>query len=379
MRIFYHLYQNLYVFLYYKTQKTLIMKKTIISVISAITLISCGTSTSTQYTVDASIPSDKIDNKNNIATIIDYDNGNKLDSAVIVNGKAAFAGEIVSSRAVRLQIGNKRLALFFLEPGNITIAEDGTAAGTALNEDFEAYIAQKSVLEKEYRDIYADTTTLAISRKAEIDAKYKAISDSMFNANANNAIGYYMFLQDANYYSAQQLDSALAVNPSMKEYTRIANIIKAHKAQANTSVGNKFVDFEITYDSITYKLSDYVAKGNYTIVDFWASWCGPCIRETATLKEIYKKWNGKGLDIVGVAVWDKPEDTLEAIKQHKLLWKCIINGQYIPTDLYGILGIPCILVIDPEGTIIARNLYGEDLETKINELMSAKEEESKKK
>lgn len=379
MQIIYHLYQNLYVFLYYKTQKTFIMNKTIISVISAITLVSCGTSTSTQYTVDASIPSDKIDNKNNIATIIDYDNGNKLDSAVIVNGKAVFAGEIDTNRAVRLQIGNKRLALFFLEPGNITIAEDGTAAGTALNEDFEAYIAQKSALEKEYRDIYTDTTASAISRKAEIDAKYKTVSDSMFNANANNAIGYYMFLQDANYYSAQQLDSALAVNPSMKDYARIANIIKAHEAQANTSVGKKFVDFEITYDSITYKLSDYVAKGNYTIVDFWASWCGPCIRETTTLKEIYKKWNGNGLDIVGVAVWDKPEDTLEAIRQHKLPWMCIINGQYTPTDLYGILGIPCILVIDPEGTIIARNLYGEDLKTKINELMSAKEEESKKK
>ena len=97
------------------------------------------------------------------------------------------------------------------------------------------------------------------------------------------------------------------------------------------------------------------------------------------ITELYKKWNGKGLDILGVAVWDKPEDTLEAIKQHNLPWNCIINGQEIPTNLYGILGIPCILVIDPEGTIVARNVYGDDLKAKINELLSEKEDETKKK
>ena len=188
-----------------------------------------------------------------------------------------------------------------------------------------------------------------------------------------------LFINKAYEFDAAQLDSALAANPTMKEYKRVAKIVDAFTAQANTSVGKKFTDFEITYENTTYKLSDYVAKGNYTIVDFWASWCGPCIRETATLKDIYKKWNGKGLDILGVAVWDKPEDTLEAIKQHNLPWNCIINGQEIPTNLYGILGIPCILVIDPEGTIVARNVYGDDLKAKINELLSEKEDETKKK
>lgn len=344
------------------------MKKFLSMAFTAITMVACTSTPNTQYTVDATLPTEKIGDSN-IATLIDYDNGNKLDSAVIVNGKVAFAGEIAATRAVRLQIGNKRIAQFILEPGNITIDINGTASGTQANEDYEAFVAQCDSLRKTFYALKNDTTQSATEQRANIEKEYDELNDSMYYANSANAIGYLLFLDKATALNAQQLDSALAANPSMKDYKRINNIIKAFEAQANTSVGKKFVDFKVTYDSITYQLSDYVGKGKYTIVDFWASWCGPCIRETATLKQIFQKWNGKNLNIVGVAVWDKPEDTFEAIKQHNLPWDCIINGQYEPTDLYGILGIPCILVVDPEGTIIARNLYGDDLKAKINELM----------
>ena len=352
------------------------MKKIALSALTALSMAACTTTPSIQYTVDATVNGDF---EGLTASIVDYDNGDKLDSAVVVNGKAAFAGEIAQSRAVRLQVGNKRLAQFFLEPGNVTIAEDGTAAGTRLNEVYEAYIAQSDSLRKAFYALKDDTTKAALDQKALIETQYDALAENIYNENASNAIGYLLFINKAYEFDAAQLDSALAANPTMKEYKRVAKIVDAFTAQANTSVGKKFTDFEITYENTTYKLSDYVAKGNYTIVDFWASWCGPCIRETATLKDIYKKWNGKGLDILGVAVWDKPEDTLEAIKQHNLPWNCIINGQEIPTNLYGILGIPCILVIDPEGTIVARNVYGDDLKAKINELLSEKEDEAKKK
>lgn len=70
-----------------------------------------------------------------------------------------------------------------------------------------------------------------------------------------------------------------------------------------------------------------------------------CIRQTVVLKDIYNKYKDKGLEVLGVAVWDEPDATLRAIEQHQLPWKSIIGAGTIPTDLYGITGIPCIILL----------------------------------
>lgn len=132
-----------------------------------------------------------------------------------------------------------------------------------------------------------------------------------------------------------------------------------------TSPGQQYTDFEVTYDGKVQKLSDYVEPGKYLLVDFWASWCGPCRREMSTLKELYTQYHDKGLNVVGVAVWDKPQDTEAAIKQLNLPWPSIINSQTIATDLYGIPAIPCIILIGPDGKILSRGLQGEKLKEEV--------------
>ena len=105
------------------------------------------------------------------------------------------------------------------------------------------------------------------------------------------------------------------------------------------------------------------------IVDYWASWCGPCIRETKVIKEILEEYGPKGLEVLGVAVWDEPQNTLRAIEHHKLPWQQIINAQTVPTDLYGISGIPCILLIAPDGTILSRDKQDEELRADVKAMM----------
>ena len=107
------------------------------------------------------------------------------------------------------------------------------------------------------------------------------------------------------------------------------------------------------------------------VVDFWASWCGPCRREASTtLKQIYEKYNGKGLSVLGVAVWDKPEDTFAAIEQLGLPWPQIINSKNIASDAYGFNSIPHIIVFDADGTILCRGLLGDKLMERIDEIMA---------
>ena len=89
------------------------------------------------------------------------------------------------------------------------------------------------------------------------------------------------------------------------------------------------------------------------------------------IKELYDEFNSKGLDVVGVAVWDEPEDSKKAMEQLELPWPQILNAKSVPTDLYGISGIPHIMLVDPEGLIVARGMQGDSLRRVVRETMTA--------
>lgn len=146
-----------------------------------------------------------------------------------------------------------------------------------------------------------------------------------------------------------EVEALVEQNPTMKQYMRVRKLLDANRAKAETQPGGMFRDFEISYDGVTHRLSDVVGRGGYVLVDFWASWCGPCIRQTAVIKDLYNEFKDKGLRVLGVAVWDEPDNTRKAIKDHDLPWECWLNGQTIPTDVYGISGIPCIILFGPDG------------------------------
>ena len=128
-----------------------------------------------------------------------------------------------------------------------------------------------------------------------------------------------------------------------------------------------FVDFEAEYNGKTTKLSDYVGKGKYVLVDFWASWCGPCKREIPNLINVYNKYKGDKFEVLGVATWDKPDDTLKAIEQLGITYPQMLNAQKAGSDAYGIQGIPEIILFAPDGTIVARGLRGEAIEKLVKE------------
>ena len=130
---------------------------------------------------------------------------------------------------------------------------------------------------------------------------------------------------------------------------------KSQTPAVGNQVGNKFVDFEVVQpDGSVAKLSDYAGKGKYVLVDFWASWCGPCKEEIPYIRSVYKKYAGKKFDVVSVAVWDNPEETVAAASEHGVTWNQILNAGKIPSKLYGIEAIPLLILINPDGVIVER-------------------------
>ncbi len=289
----------------------------------------------------------------------------KLDSAVVENSSFIMEGTVTKPVTARLMAEGKRFGgILILEPGDITLTDSGVIGG-ALNKALADYDKADDAYSARFAVASTDAERQAIMKE------YLAMSDSVLEANANNPVGEIVSCNTIYGLSLEELQAKIAKYPAMGELPQVQKFVEAAKRQLATQPGNKFLDFTITNESGSQSLSDYVGKGKPVLVDFWASWCGPCIRETAVLKELLAEYGDKGLEVLGVAVWDKPEDTLAAIEQHQLPWQQIINAQTIPTDLYGIAGIPCIMLIAPDGTIVSRDLQDNALRQSVKEFMDS--------
>ena len=326
------------------------MKKLFMGAMAALMMMSCADN---KYSVTAVFSNS--DNDGKMVYLMNYDNGATVDSAVVTNKCVHFEGVVDTPYVARLAMQKGRMQ-FVVEPGEITIDTLGVASGTPSNVALEAMSA-------ELKTVLTDTT---LKGAAQMEA-YLNVLDKAYEANKENPVGYYAFVQGMfyKYENKAQLDSALALAPAnYKEYTRIAKQVKAFNQLELTAEGKMFTDF--TVESTGEKLSDYVGKGNYVLVDFWASWCGPCKREIPNLVKILKKHQDKGLTVLGVAVWDKVEDTKQAIETFKIEWPVMLDAQTGPTDLYGISGIPHIILFAPDGTIVSRGLQGGELAAAVD-------------
>lgn len=264
----------------------------------------------------------------------------------------------------RVIVDGDRRGQFILEDGTYTFRR-GQTIQTPFN-----------LKEAEIAEYIRDASQRLRATKDEDEQKriYKAVTahlDSVMRANIDNIIGYTLFLDQAYEMEPSEVEDLVEQHPSMKQYMRVRKLLDANRAKAETQPGGMFRDFEISYDGVTHRLSDVVGRGGYVLVDFWASWCGPCIRQTAVIKDLYNEFKDKGLRVLGVAVWDEPDNTRKAIKDHDLPWECWLNGQTIPTDVYGISGIPCIILFGPDGKILSRDKQDDDLKADVRAALQA--------
>ena len=135
--------------------------------------------------------------------------------------------------------------------------------------------------------------------------------------------------------------------------------------------GRPFIDFEAEApDGTKHRLSEYAGRGQYVLIDFWASWCGPCIASFPFMKQVYAGYKDRGLCIIGVSCDKDRNAWLKALDKHQLPWTALLSpaSKGDALDLYGVSGIPTVILIAPDGTIIATDIEGKELKAKLEEI-----------
>jgi len=318
--------------------------------------------------------------------IMRYDDNVYVDSTLIEGNKFVFKGEVDTASFCRIDVSRSIFGNIILESGNIQVnlKKYNQPSGTPLNDarrkifqeqdSIYAYVAQrKEEIKKQYSN-ETEVREAIQSLNAEVKANLAIRSAELFAIHNNDMVG--LCLMSSIFWHELDTDTQLQTvskfGPWLKD--QISETIKSLEALKKTAEGMPFTDIKgKDAEGNPVALSDYVGKGNYVLLDMWASWCGPCKGEIPNLLKLHNQYKDKGLTVLGLFVWDQEENLKKAMEEEGIVWPQIVSVENMDaTNSYGVDGIPHIILFAPDGTILKRNLRGQNMIDTVDEVMTKK-------
>ena len=316
----------------------------------------------------------------------------QIGSTKIADSTFAFDIEVTEPfvgymQTASLSIGGNNYFYFrfVAEPGNIygDLVTD-SLSGTPLNDQYYAFSKKCRYEERIMDDILGkleNEASISESEAARLTQDFARHSQTLldymvqsYESNKTNAIGAlvledYLGYDVADFETVSQMLEGAA--PVVTTYKRLKQKLATMEKLSRSVPGKHFIDLDL----IDYKTGkpiklSKVIDGKVAIIDFWASWCGPCRREIPNLANLYEKYgNNKDFVLVSLNVWDKPDGQARAIKDLNMTWTQLTDTTRNATDTYGVDGIPQIMLIGKDGVILARDLRGVEIEKAVKEAM----------
>lgn len=331
-----------------------------------------------------------------IVYLIDGISSTVINSTVIADGGFEMKGKAEKDALLAVKIGNAKDVIWMFNDGKpvkINVA-DGILSGSALNNRLDDCIKKRNGAYEELSEMTNDFLALSsFEQRARMQefmpkynaavAKYTDFCMGMIEDNRNNIVPVAIIPYIAEYLDKDKLnalfdsDTPFAKHPYTVDYRQYLDNSNVrgddYELRKQSIVGKTFIDLEEPdADGVMHKLSEYVGKGNWVLIDFWASWCGPCKSEMPNVVEAYKKYHDKyGFNIVGLSFDRDKEAWTKAIVSWEMPWVHLSDLNYwqtVAAGLYNVDSIPDNLLVDPQGKVVARGLRGQDLAAKLAEI-----------
>ena len=326
------------------------MKKLLLSSLILVSMAACGSS---ECVITGTI-TDQVDS----VTLIDM-SGNLLDASAVTDGSFTLKCALNPELGVSVVRGDEffPIALIADSPAiNVTFA-DGTpvVTGSPLSEELQEY--QQWVF-KTYMD-------------ATVTDKEKVIADrsrELYLSHTNDLVGVQaMTILMANTSEEEFMQLYEKGGKLIQEDAQIGGYYEHLKEVPKNEIITLAADGEVVREKGSFE--DFVGAGKYALVDFWASWCGPCRAEAPNVVAAYEKYRDKGLVVIGIPVNDKQDATIKAMKDLGIHYPQLLDPSEVLAEKFDITGIPHIILFAPDGSIVADDLRGPAIDAALSKVL----------